>query len=175
MPHIHTGPGQHDFTVSAYIVRVDGDEPKMLLNMHRKLHQWLHFGGHVELHENLWQALIHEVREESGYELSQLRLLQPDIRATKTDDGIIHPWPVSISTHQFTDMEHFHTDIGYAFTARQDPKHTVTDGESRQFRTFTASELRALRDAEIPANVRDRALIILEDYIKNWQQIPVPA
>lgn len=70
MPHIHTEPGQHDLTVSAYIVRMDLPEPAIILHKHRKLNKWLQFGGHVEPHENPWQAVQREIREESGYELS---------------------------------------------------------------------------------------------------------
>ena len=31
MPHIHTEPGQHDHTASAYIFRTDFSEPKVML------------------------------------------------------------------------------------------------------------------------------------------------
>ncbi len=51
MAHIHTQPGQHDHTASAYIFRVDFDEPKLVLHLHRKINKYLQFGGHIELHE----------------------------------------------------------------------------------------------------------------------------
>jgi len=63
MAHIHTQPGQHDHTASAYIVRTDFDEPKIMLHLHRKIGKYLQFGGHVELHETPWQAVVHELRE----------------------------------------------------------------------------------------------------------------
>lgn len=37
MAHIHTKPGQHDLTASAYIIRDDGNEPVVLLHRHKKL------------------------------------------------------------------------------------------------------------------------------------------
>lgn len=52
MPHIHTEPGQHDHTASAYIVRLDEAEPALILHRHKILGQYLQFGGHVELDEN---------------------------------------------------------------------------------------------------------------------------
>ena len=36
MSHIHTKPGEHECTVGAYIVRLDGDEPRALLHLHKK-------------------------------------------------------------------------------------------------------------------------------------------
>lgn len=71
MPHIHTKPGQYDHTVTAYIVRTDGDDPKVLLHMHRKLGMLLPPGGHVELDETPWAAMAHELTEESGYTLDE--------------------------------------------------------------------------------------------------------
>lgn len=68
MAHIHTAPGQHDNTVTLYIVRQFGTEWKGLLHMHRKHHRLLPVGGHVELDETPWQSAVHELREEAGYE-----------------------------------------------------------------------------------------------------------
>ena len=65
MPHIHTKPGQHDHTVSAFIVRLDGKQPRILLHRHKKSGVYMQFGGHIELHENPWQAISHELLEES--------------------------------------------------------------------------------------------------------------
>lgn len=173
MPHIHTEPGQHDLTVSAYIVRMDLPEPAIILHKHRKLNKWLQFGGHVEPHENPWQAVQREIREESGYELSQLKLLQPNFKRPELHGAISHPWPVSINTHKFGDLDHYHTDIAYALTTAEDPTGTVTNDESQAFRTFTHTELLALGPDEIPEDVRGIALVILNDYIKTWQQVPV--
>ena len=80
MPHIHTAPVEHVFTASAYIIRLDQKEPMLLLHKHKKLHVFLQFGGHIEPHETPWEAITHELLEESGYELGQLELLQPTSR-----------------------------------------------------------------------------------------------
>lgn len=39
MSHIHTKPGQHDFTASAFIIRTDGTEPRAMVHMHKKTSQ----------------------------------------------------------------------------------------------------------------------------------------
>lgn len=174
MSHIHTEPGQHDLTACAYIVRTDLPEPALLLHQHRTLNKWLQFGGHVELNENPWQAVLREIREESGYEPAQLKLLQPDIPLITLSGATSHPWPVSLNTHRFGTLDHYHNDIAYAFTASQSPKHKEIDGESATFGAFGRDALAALPDDEIPANVRETGLIILDNYLKNWRQVELP-
>jgi len=61
MPHIHTMKNGHDFTTTAYIVRVDTLEPKALVHMHKKLKRLLAVGGHVEMNESPWQAIAHKL------------------------------------------------------------------------------------------------------------------
>jgi len=171
MPHIHTKPGQHDFTTSAYIVRLDTSEPTVMLHQHKLLHSYLQFGGHVELHENTWQALVHEVEEESGYTIDQLELLQPSLRLETATDAIIHPTPLSIQTHQFSDHDHYHTDIAYAFVTDQPPARAVGEGESTVIEAFSADELAAIPAGEIIENVRESALFVLEEILPNWQRV----
>src|SRR5437879_1527745 len=102
MPHIHTKPGQHDHTASAYIVRIDGKEPKILLHKHKKSGKYQQFGGHIELDETPWQAVLHEIKEESGYDAKQLMLLQPKERLKSLGDADQHPVPVCHNTHTFS-------------------------------------------------------------------------
>ncbi|MGH7926471.1 MAG: NUDIX domain-containing protein [Candidatus Binatia bacterium] len=138
MAHIHTQPGQHDHTASAFIVRIDGDEPRLLLHLHKKLGTLLQFGGHIELHENPWQAVAHEIFEESGYALKQLRLLQPPDRIKVLSGAVLHPSPVCYSTHPFNDdLEHFHTDATFAFVTNEPPQYAISDGESADVRLLT--------------------------------------
>lgn len=77
MAHIHTEPGQHDHTASGFIVRTDTPEPTLILHRHKKTGKYMQFGGHIELDETPWQAVRHELMEESGYDLSDLQILQP--------------------------------------------------------------------------------------------------
>jgi hypothetical protein len=169
MGHLHTEPGQHDVTASAYIVRIDGPEPVLLLHMHKKLNQYLQFGGHVEHHEDPWQAITHEIAEESGYLMQQLRLLQPSLRLKKVSGVALHPVPVTLLTHEFPGLDHFHTDMAFAFTTRESPAKEVEEGESTIMRNFTAAQLRALPEKDIPSNVREIGLFILEDILSAWE------
>lgn len=171
MSHLHTKPGQHDVTVSAYIIRMDGPEPVLLLHMHKKLNKYLQFGGHVEHNEDPWKAITHEVLEESGYNMNQLILLQPRLRLKKVSNAKLHPVPVTLLTHDFPGLDHYHTDIAYAFITSQSPTSQVADGESNDIRTFTAKEIRNLHQDEIFENVREISLFILESILKEWEQV----
>ena len=171
MPHIHTEPGQIDQTVTAYIVRLDGDEPRALLHMHRKLAKLLPVGGHIELDETPWAALAHELEEESGYALEQLSVLQPKLRISEADDIAIHPQPLLVNTHAIT-PDHYHTDMAYLLTTHQEPMHQIGDGESSDLRWLTREEVIQLSQSEIWDNTRATVLAAFDSYMHEWESIP---
>ena len=171
MPHIHTTNGEHDLTVTAYIARIDGNEPKGLLHMHRKLNVLLPVGGHVELTETPWQSITHEIEEESGYRLSQLNILQPNSRIKKMAKVVQHPYPLSIDTHAVTPT-HFHTDLQYGFVAINLPESSVKDGESKDLRWLSIKEINELSNDEIYENTREVYLFLLETALKTWDAVP---
>ncbi len=176
MPHIHTKPGEHDFTASAFIVRLDTPEPAVMLHRHKKTNLWLQFGGHVELDENPWQTVHHEVLEESGYAMSQLQLLQPVLRPpTTANDAVFHPQPLALQTHRFGHEDHFHTDTSFAFVTHEAPANPIAEGESDIMHMFTASELERAPDNEIPDNVRAIALYVLNRCLEEYEQVDVAA
>lgn len=172
MPHIHTGLGHHDLTVSAFIVRMDLGEPKLMLHWHKKLEAYLQFGGHVELNENPWQALTHELLEETGYSMSQLELLQPSSRLLNTMPGsVLHPQPVCINTHPIG-SDHFHIDMDYAFVTGEPPAHEVGEGESTKFTYATKPELE--EDDGMFRSVREIGLFIFEECLPDWERTRPP-
>ncbi len=148
MAHIHTKPGQHDHTSSAFIVRLDMDEPRLMLHLHKKLGKYLQFGGHIELDENPWQAITHELLEESGYTLDQLKLMQPLDRIDFLSESTLHPVAICHNTHKFDD-NHKHSDIEYLFVADSPPKHQVGEGESDNFIYLSRHELSNWSDHKI--------------------------
>lgn len=170
MGHIHTEPGQLDFTVGAYVFRTDFDQPKLLLHWHKKLNKWLQFGGHVELDETLWQAVDHELQEESGYSLSQLELLQPTQRLKKMRGAILHPQPVDVNTHPFNET-HSHTVFEYAFVATEPPAGEVAEGESTRTILLTRAELAALDDTQTFENLQTVALYIFDEILPTWERV----
>jgi 8-oxo-dGTP pyrophosphatase MutT (NUDIX family) len=171
MPHIHTATGQHDHTVSAYIFRYDGefDEDlmnlRLLVHMHKKFGILLQPGGHVELNENPWAALNHEILEETGYDMDQLFLLQPNMpMVTKLSNpsAILHPVPFFVNTHDASTPElggaiHRHTDTNYIFLTNEEPRHKLGEDESQDLRWLSQSEIEELDSKEISSIVRDAA------------------
>lgn len=171
MPHIHTGPGQHDLTASAYILRLGDVEPAIVLHRHKRLARYLQFGGHVELGETPWQAIRHEVLEESGYALDQLRVLQPPTRITALSHGVLHPVPVCYNTHRIGDA-HFHTDTAWAFVTAEAPAHPIAEGESRDIRLFTRAELLDASSKDIDDSARDVGRFVLDVCLESFDRSP---
>lgn len=141
MPHIHTIPDQHDMTVSGYIVRTDGKEPLCLVHMHRKIGKLMQVGGHIELNETPWQAIAHELEEESGYQLHELEVLQHTTDRVKEAHNVSHPTPFLMNTHDVGN-QHYHSDLCYAFTADKLPELLSAEGESADLRWLTLDDLR---------------------------------
>lgn len=173
MPHIHTDPGQHDHTVAAYIFRIDGDEPHALMHIHKKMNVLMCAGGHIELDESPWGAVLHEVLEETGYGVEQLTLLQPQLRITQDgiDDVVIHPQTLFSDTHMSL-PGHWHTDQVYLFTVVDDPAHELGEGESNDTRWLTRAEVAALTDEEIFPNVRTTHLAVFDQFLNVWEPVP---
>ena len=174
MPHIHTEPGQHDHTVTAYIVRIDTDQPRALVHMHKKLGKLMPIGGHVELDETPWRSMAHELREEAGYDMVDLRILQPVNRIKALARVILHPYPVAMNTHNFFDDrvgEHYHSDTAYAFVANGAPGHKVGDGESTDLRWLGQKELANLREDQIFINNREVSDFIFQTVLSTWEAV----
>jgi 8-oxo-dGTP pyrophosphatase MutT (NUDIX family) len=173
MPHIHTGPGEHDATASAFIVRFDTSQPQLLLHTHKKLHILMQPGGHIEVLENPWQAVLHEIVEETGYDLSQLQILQPSERPRALTGAILHPAAVCQSTHDFgaDSNGHRHTDTAYAFAAQSAPSGKPDDGESTDLVWVTADELATLTSDQIIPNIREIGLYVLGTCTASWDRV----
>ncbi|HSW99524.1 MAG TPA: NUDIX domain-containing protein [Patescibacteria group bacterium] len=173
MPHIHTGLGQYDLTASAIIIRTDFSNPKIFLHKHLLSGKWAQPGGHVELDESPWSAVLHEVAEESGYVTGQLRVLQSQNRIKNLGrDAILLPQPVCVMAYELAaHKDHFHSDMVYAFIASSEPKRKLEDDESAETDYFDRSELVALPDEVIPDNVRNVAIFVLDECFPHWEAI----
>jgi 8-oxo-dGTP diphosphatase len=172
MGHIHQNSGEHDLTASAFVVRDDFPEPRLMLHMHKKLHVLLQPGGHVELSENPWQAIEHELREEAGYVFEELELLQPKTRLTSLTNTELHPMPVVVNTHNFDPAGHHrHTDLSFAFVAHGAPALQPEDGESADIRWLSSEALTALDSTEIFENVREIGQFVLQQVYVDWERV----
>jgi len=171
MAHVHQQPGQHDLTVSAFIVRTDLQEPRVLVHRHKTLGIYLQVGGHVELDEQPWAALVREVAEETGYDADQLSVLQPQDRF-QSPNAVVHPQPVCVHTVPFGTLNHYHIDMSYALVAASEPSGQRAAGESADLRWLTLEDVRS-SDLDIPEDVRDQLEYVLNHVLKAWQPIPV--
>ncbi|OAH50367.1 NUDIX domain-containing protein [Microbacterium oleivorans] len=174
MPHLHTAPGDHDGTVSFFIVRIDGSEPRLTFHRHLKVQKLMMFGGHIERDETPWAAVLRELVEESGYQPSQVRVLQPIIRVRQLTDAAVHPVPVMSSTAcTSTDPSHFHTDVLYALVADEPPAAEPEPGESTDIRLVTRSELDGIPDEEVVEMWRQAGRFILDEILDAWEPIDI--
>lgn len=130
-------------------------------------------GGHVELHETPWAAVAHEIREESGYDLDQLRLLQPPHTITDFGDrSVAHPLPFVFGTHPFgADDTHYHTDTAFVFLTDEEPRYQPGEDESATLRLFTRDEIENLPPEQIPHNLRVSALYIFDSLLGKWREV----
>ncbi|HEU0266579.1 MAG TPA: NUDIX domain-containing protein [Candidatus Saccharimonadaceae bacterium] len=174
MPHIHTLPGRMDQSVTAFIVRTDLDEPRMLLHVHRKLGSLLPPGGHVELDETPWMAIAHELREESGYSLEELRVVQPKIRLKHLSGITLHPVPLVSNTHDIPG-DHFHTDLDYLLIASAAPQGKPEKGETQEMLWLSRAEIVDLPREKIFDNTREIALFIFDEVLSSPAFELVPA
>lgn len=126
-------------------------------------------GGHVELDETPWQAVAHELEEESGYELQQLQLLQPALRLRRMGSAVVHPQPVAVNTHALPN-EHFHSDLTYAFVADGAPTKPLADNESDDIRWLTKDQVDGLEFNEIHENVKNLLDFVMTNF-EQWELV----
>lgn len=170
MGHIHTEPGQVDQTVTAYVVRRDGDEVYVMLHMHKSLKVLLPVGGHIELHETPWAALEHELLEESGYVLDELEVYQPALRLDSLMGAVLHPQPLVVNTHLVA-PGHFHTDSSYLLLAQTEPRGERAPGESEDIRWLTRDGVERMNSDKIRESTRQICLAIFDMYLDDWQTV----
>jgi 8-oxo-dGTP diphosphatase len=127
MPHINE---QYDFVIAAYIVFND----RALLVYHPRYEMWAPVGGHVELDEDPEEALIREVKEETGLEVTFLNS-KPEIKWPGTK--YIHA-PQFIDTHD-ANPPHKHIALTYFLKAKHG--RSVKSDEHTQMRWFSRDEL----------------------------------
>lgn len=149
MPHLNTGPGEYDVTASALILRELDGRTQLLVHRHRKLGTLMQPGGHVERTEDPWSAIAHELREESGYDLEQLLLLQPVHRIEHAEGIAVLPMPLVVDVHPIG-ADHAHTDLVYAFVATTDPAGSPGEDESQELHWLPVD---ALEGPDAPADL----------------------
>lgn len=129
-------------------------------------------GGHVELHETPWTAVQREAREESGYDMTQLAVLQPAKGlADLGDTSVAHPQPFLFATHPYGAQNHFHTDAAYVFVTTEPPKHALDEEESDKIILATRQEITTFPPEQLMPNVRNAILHIFDHILADWRPV----
>lgn len=130
MPHIHE---KYDFTVTAIIVYGD----TVLMVFHKKLKRWLFIGGHIELDEDVEEALYREVREECGLDIEVLGT--KPVLSDASDRRKFLLTPAYLDVHPITDM---HSHINFCYVARTYTNNVTLEADAHEaIKWFTPEEL----------------------------------
>ena len=95
------------FTATGFVV--EGD--RTLLHWHKRLQQWMPPGGHIEPDEDPVQAVLREVREETGVE-AEVIPTAPDF-PFPTPGQIQPPYTILIEDIPAPEEPHQHIDLIY--------------------------------------------------------------
>ncbi len=163
MPHIHTGDGQFDFTVSGYLVFKD----KTLLIKHKYLPIWTPPAGHIELNQTPIDALFMEIWEESGISKEHLTLIETttDTKNFARGKATRLPLPFDLEYHTILDG-HQHINLAYILKTDTDQVNPGS-GESKDYKWFTTEELDTF--TETNESILSSARYALE-YVAHLQQ-----
>ena len=156
-------------TAGAFIIRKEKGKWLCLVHMHKKIDVLMQIGGHIELDQTPWQALVVELREEAGYDLSELKLLQYSKDTLHFKDAIVHPVPLLENTH-YVGNAHYHSDRVYAFVAADTAKSSLAEGESTDLRWLSVEDLRRLsqegKALQDVVEIYDYILAHLDEYFE---------
>jgi len=131
MSHIHE---LIDWTIVAYVVH----ERKVLFVFHKKLQKWLPLGGHIELNEDPDEALVREVKEESGIEAIEVLATKPDIEVDASERKFLYT-PAYIDIHTINE-KHRHIGLVYFLRTKTDIIR-LAEQEHAEIRWLTEEEL----------------------------------
>ncbi|MFW5888442.1 MAG: NUDIX hydrolase [Patescibacteria group bacterium] len=101
------------FTASALIIH----KGKALLVYHKKLNVWLYPGGHVENNETPDEALLREVKEETGLDVEIISFKDNSLADEKNDVASLH-LPYAVLCERVGD--HYHNDLIYKCRIKKD-------------------------------------------------------
>lgn len=130
-------------TASGFVLHPDR---KVLLIHHRKLGVWLYPGGHVEGTETPDDAVIREIREETGIEARILGLLDAPLADAEADVHVLHT-PYRILCERITDRkagDHYHIDMIYLCVS-PDVSNFKGNSEVHDARFFGKDEIAELK------------------------------
>ncbi len=154
MPHIHTTPGQVDFTVEVFVVH----RQRVLLRWHDKLDFWLSVGGHIELNEDPIEAALREVKEEVGLDV---RIDDSHMTYRGDPSGPQELIPPVFMCRMSQGPAHEHVTLTYFATSETDEVRPGGFDRAERWKWFTRSEL-GEAEFELSPSVRHYASTALD-------------
>ncbi|MBI4376242.1 MAG: NUDIX domain-containing protein [Elusimicrobia bacterium] len=145
------------FVVTGYVVR----EGKTLLLYHKKLKMWLPPGGHIDEGELPEQALLREIREETGLEAE---IISPKRQPDSANEGVLY---LHVPNH--VQLEHIpdhgrHIDLIYFCLAR-DGQTVLSVREHEQLRWHSIDDLKGPHIREEVRQTGISAIRYVEDFL----------
>jgi ADP-ribose pyrophosphatase YjhB (NUDIX family) len=125
------------FTSSALIIRGN----KILLVYHRKLDVWLYPGGHIEADENPDEALVREVKEETGLDIKIISDRNVTFSDKKMKVSCLHN-PCVVLCELVGD--HYHNDLVYLCKVTGG-KLKLDHDEANEIGFFDAKEISSMK------------------------------
>ncbi|MDB5238212.1 MAG: hydrolase [Candidatus Kaiserbacteria bacterium] len=151
MAHIHD---KIDFTASAFVVF----DNKVLLHKHKKTGLWLQPGGHIELDEDPNEAVLREVREETGLEVE---LMGESDHTTYAEQGKRELVLPRFLNRHFFDKTRTHEHIDMVYFARAKSAQLISEG-GVEIGWYTREEISDPAFDLLP-DIRKYALMALEE------------
>ena len=140
-------------SATAYIY----NKGKILFHMHKKYKSWFPVGGHVEENEFPHEALIREVKEETGFDIK----IKQNEFADNIDLGTVErvPLPFCTCREGIGSQEEFFDFIFIAYTDETEPN--PQKGESKIFKWFNESEIENCENMEY--HIKNTALAVIRN------------
>ena len=87
-------------------------------------------------------------------------LSKPKLGLVGCDEHFV---PFSVNTHAVPgDVPHYHTDLTYAFVAKEEPTNAIADDESSDIRWLSLQEVEELSEKEIYQDARQLSVYVLQ-------------
>lgn len=142
-----------DLTAAGYVFHKD----KLLLIHHTKLDMWLPVGGHIEPNETPDDAVLREIREETGLIARIIDSLPSNV---PLNSGLARQTAVPFYTNVHSVGDHDHW--GALYLCESDSDTVRLDNHSNGYRWVTRDEVEV--DKNLREDIRAIALLAFDHY-----------
>jgi len=149
-----------EFVVEGYVIK----DNSVLLVYHKKIGMWLPPGGHIEKHETPEEALVREIKEETGLEVEIINQVKPDKKFSVR--LLYQPTHIQLEDIKGT---HYHIDLIYLCRVKGGELHSNQEIEDLRF--FDIEEINKFDN--IPEEKYFATRFLNNEMDKNYLKLPV--